>query len=134
MAKRKLAETGMHPNNPYFNNPPDFAALAELYPSLSPLLVSPLSLSLSLYLSLVAAVYSPKTKENTPRSPDPEMFVFDYRSVTRKEAPGTATKGIINFQDPLALRELTYCLLRKDFSVDLDIPIDSLCPPVRCTN
>ncbi|KAF9902450.1 hypothetical protein EC991_004867 [Linnemannia zychae] len=84
MSKRKLAETGMHPNNPYFNNPPDFVALAELYPSLSPF-------------------------------------------VTRK---GTAAIGIINFQNPIALRELTYCLLRKDFSIDLDIPIDSLCPPI----
>ncbi|KAG0377328.1 Methyltransferase-like protein 16 [Mortierella sp. AD032] len=88
MAKRKLAETGgMHPDNPYFNSPPDFIALAELYPSLSPF-------------------------------------------VTRKKNPGAETRGVINFHDPLALRELTYCLLRRDFSIDLDIPIDSLCPPI----
>lgn len=39
MSKRKLTETGMHPNNPYFNKPPNFVALAQLYPSLAPLLV-----------------------------------------------------------------------------------------------
>ncbi|KAG0209248.1 Methyltransferase-like protein 16 [Mortierella sp. NVP41] len=88
MSKRKLAETGMHPNNPYFNNPPDFVALANLYPSFAP-------------------------------------FV-----TVKKSKHGPETKGIINFQDSLAVRELTYCLLKKDFSIDLDIPLDSLCPPV----
>ncbi|OAQ31368.1 S-adenosyl-L-methionine dependent methyltransferase [Linnemannia elongata AG-77] len=77
----------MHPNNPYFNNPPNFVALAQLYPSLAPLL-------------------------------------------SLKGSSGAETKGIINFQDPSALRELTYCLLKKDFSIDLNIPLDSLCPPI----
>ncbi|KAF9138999.1 Methyltransferase-like protein 16 [Mortierella sp. GBA39] len=94
MSKRKLAETGMHPNNPYFNNPPDFVALAQLYPSFAPFVT---------------------VKKNSESS---------------KGSSGTETKGIINFQDPSALRELTYCLLKKDFSIDLDIPLDSLCPPI----
>ncbi|KAF9292747.1 Methyltransferase-like protein 16 [Linnemannia elongata] len=94
MSKRKLAETGMHPNNPYFNNPPNFVALAQLYPSLAPFVTV-------------------KTK-----------------SESSKGTSGAETKGIINFQDPSALRELTYCLLKKDFSIDLNIPLDSLCPPI----
>ncbi|KAH7026841.1 ribosomal RNA large subunit methyltransferase F-like protein, partial [Linnemannia elongata] len=94
MSKRKLAETGMHPNNPYFNNPPNFVALAQLYPSLAPFVIV-------------------KTK-----------------SESSKGSSGAETKGIINFQDPSALRELTYCLLKKDFSIDLNIPLDSLCPPI----
>ncbi|KAF9920060.1 Methyltransferase-like protein 16 [Linnemannia zychae] len=93
MAKRKLKETGMHPNNPYFNNPPDFVALAKLYPSLAP-------------------------------------FVKLKSFISASENSSSQTKGFIDFQDPLALRELTYCLLRKDFSIDLDIPLDSLCPPI----
>ncbi|KAG9067788.1 Methyltransferase-like protein 16 [Linnemannia hyalina] len=94
MSKRKLAETGMHPNNPYFDNPPNFVALAQLYPSLAPFVT---------------------VKKNSKSS---------------KGSSGAETKGIINFQDPSALRELTYCLLKKDFSIDLDIPLDSLCPPI----
>ncbi|KAI7818053.1 hypothetical protein BC939DRAFT_464205 [Gamsiella multidivaricata] len=87
MPKRRLEDTpGMHPSNPYRDNPPDFAALAELYPSLKPF-------------------------------------------VTIKTT-GSKTQGTINFRDPMALRELTYCLLRRDFSIELDIPIDSLCPAV----
>ncbi|KAF9153305.1 Methyltransferase-like protein 16 [Linnemannia schmuckeri] len=93
MSKRKLVETGMHPNNPYFNNPPDFVALAQLYPSLAP-------------------------------------FVAVKSSESSKGTSGSGTRGIINFQDPSALRELTYCLLKKDFSLDLEIPLDSLCPPI----
>ncbi|KAG0324892.1 hypothetical protein BGZ99_001311 [Dissophora globulifera] len=30
----------------------------------------------------------------------------------------------------MALRELTYTLLRRDFSIELDIPVDSLCPAI----
>ncbi|KAF8941905.1 hypothetical protein BGZ47_007069 [Haplosporangium gracile] len=93
MSKRKLVETGMHPNNPYFNNPPDFVALAQLYPSLAP-------------------------------------FVTVKSSESSKGTSGLETRGIINFQDPSALRELTYCLLKKDFSLNLEIPFDSLCPPI----
>ncbi|KAF9215169.1 hypothetical protein BGZ59_002131 [Podila verticillata] len=91
MSKRKHPSTGgMHPSNPYSNNPPDFAALAQKYPSLKP------------YVML-------KTQQVSGK---PSVY------------------GAINFRDPLALRELTYCLLRNDFSIELDIPLDSLCPAV----
>ncbi|KAF9177186.1 Methyltransferase-like protein 16 [Haplosporangium sp. Z 767] len=90
MSKRKLElNTGMHPSNPYYNNKPDFIALAELYPSLKPFLIF-------------------KTEKSC----------------------GSVSQATINFQDPVALRELTYCLLKRDFSIQLDIPLDSLCPPL----
>lgn len=34
--------------------------------------------------------------------------------------------NLLDLQDS----ELTYCLLRNDFSIELDIPLDSLCPAV----
>ncbi|ORZ09676.1 ribosomal RNA large subunit methyltransferase F-like protein [Lobosporangium transversale] len=43
---------------------------------------------------------------------------------------GDRTRGSLNFRDPMALRELTYCLLHRDFSIKLDIPINSLCPAI----
>ncbi|KAI9209710.1 ribosomal RNA large subunit methyltransferase F-like protein [Polychytrium aggregatum] len=36
----------------------------------------------------------------------------------------------IDFKNPRALRELTYGLLWKDFGIRLEIPLDSLCPPI----
>ncbi|TPX33336.1 hypothetical protein SmJEL517_g03752 [Synchytrium microbalum] len=36
----------------------------------------------------------------------------------------------IDFKDPRSLRELTYALLWKDFNLRLEIPLDSLTPPV----
>ncbi|KAG0256029.1 Methyltransferase-like protein 16 [Mortierella polycephala] len=90
MSKRKLeSNAGMHPSNPYYNNKPDFVALAELYPSLKPFLIF-------------------KTEKSR----------------------GSVSQATINFRDPVALRELTYCLLKRDFSIQLDIPLDSLCPPI----
>lgn len=40
------------------------------------------------------------------------------------------SKGSIDFKDPNAIRELTYALLSKDFGLKLEIPLDSLCPPI----
>ncbi|KAG0254705.1 hypothetical protein DFQ27_006709 [Actinomortierella ambigua] len=41
-----------------------------------------------------------------------------------------AGRGGIDFKNPKALRELTYCLLRKDFGVEVEFPLDSLCPTI----
>ncbi|OLL25322.1 putative methyltransferase-like protein [Neolecta irregularis DAH-3] len=41
--------------------------------------------------------------------------------------PGRLT---IDFNNPKALVELTRCLMKRDFGVDLEIPQDRLCPPV----
>ncbi|XJO77788.1 hypothetical protein BDV3_002324 [Batrachochytrium dendrobatidis] len=42
----------------------------------------------------------------------------------------TRTGSIIEFGDPKAVRELTCALLFKYFGLRLEIPLDSLCPPV----
>lgn len=36
----------------------------------------------------------------------------------------------IDWKDPHAQREVTYALLKNDFDLDLELPIDQLCPPV----
>lgn len=36
----------------------------------------------------------------------------------------------INFQDPTALRELTKCLLKEDWGLDVDLREDRLCPTI----
>ncbi|KAI8597662.1 hypothetical protein EDD21DRAFT_384851 [Dissophora ornata] len=53
-----------------------------------------------------------------------------FKPYVTAKTTGSKVRGAINFRDPEALRELTYCLLRKDFSIELDIPIGSLCPAV----
>jgi len=40
-------------------------------------------------------------------------------------------QSYINFKDPKALRELTRCLLDKDFGIKVVLPEDRLCPTVR---
>ncbi|OZJ03162.1 hypothetical protein BZG36_04064 [Bifiguratus adelaidae] len=51
----------------------------------------------------------------------------EFRSFVRKDASG---RPYINFQDPKAVRALTYAILKKEFDLDLEIPLDTLCPPV----
>eukprot|EP01083_Nonionella_stella_P289112 983932_1 len=38
--------------------------------------------------------------------------------------------GHIDWKDPYAVREVTRVLLKNDFHLDFDMPIDRLCPPV----
>lgn len=40
-------------------------------------------------------------------------------------------QSYINFKDAKALRELTRCLLDKDFGIKVVLPEDRLCPTVR---
>ncbi|RUS22262.1 hypothetical protein BC937DRAFT_89865 [Endogone sp. FLAS-F59071] len=43
---------------------------------------------------------------------------------------GRDSKPYIDFKNAEAVRELTYCLLRRDFSIELSIPLDTLCPTI----
>ncbi|KAG0050673.1 hypothetical protein BGZ83_004539 [Gryganskiella cystojenkinii] len=67
-----------------------------------------------------------KRKDVAVRTDLDESKKDDGREITTASQP----YGVINFRDPRALRELTYCLLKRDFSIDLDIPLDSLCPTI----
>ena len=40
------------------------------------------------------------------------------------------SNGQLDFSDPESVRQLTKCLLRKDFGIDIELPEDRLCPPV----
>lgn len=39
--------------------------------------------------------------------------------------------GQLDFTDPDAVRQLTTSLLKRDFNLQVEIPDDRLCPPVR---
>ncbi|KAF2456843.1 hypothetical protein BDY21DRAFT_44521 [Lineolata rhizophorae] len=39
-------------------------------------------------------------------------------------------KGHMNFHDPQAVKQLTKSLLKRDFSLEVELPDDRLCPPV----
>ncbi|CAG8449263.1 3479_t:CDS:10, partial [Ambispora gerdemannii] len=39
-------------------------------------------------------------------------------------------EAYIDFKDPLAVQKLTYTLLQHDFGLELDIPLDTLCPMI----
>ncbi|KAG5455588.1 MAG: hypothetical protein BJ554DRAFT_4954, partial [Olpidium bornovanus] len=55
------------------------------------------------------------------------FFFFLRFSLTKENRRGERT---IDFQDPTALRELTKALLNSWFKLSIDIPPDTLIPPV----
>ena len=48
----------------------------------------------------------------------------------RKHLLPTSSKYTINFKDPKALRELTVSLLREDFGLNVELPLNRLIPTV----
>ena len=48
----------------------------------------------------------------------------------RKHLLPTSSGSTINFKDPKALRELTVSLLREDFGLDVELPLNRLIPTV----
>ncbi len=97
----------MHPRNRY-NTKPDFGELAEFRPSLKPYLIH-------------------KSKStHTADDPAPSLEgIPPGKSPTEKRFPYT-----LDFSDPASLRELTCAVLARDFSLDVDIPLDKLIPAV----
>ncbi|GBB93819.1 hypothetical protein RclHR1_22370002 [Rhizophagus clarus] len=64
------------------------------------------------------------------KSPDFSVLAFKYPSFYPFVHYSKEGKPFIDYKNPEAVRELTYCLLREDFNLFLDIPLDTLCPPV----
>ncbi|RIA92013.1 hypothetical protein C1645_821261 [Glomus cerebriforme] len=64
------------------------------------------------------------------KSPDFSILAFKYSSFYPFVQYSKEGKSYIDYKDPEAVRELTYCLLRDDFNLVLDIPLDTLCPPI----
>ncbi|CAG8748489.1 5485_t:CDS:10 [Cetraspora pellucida] len=65
---------------------------------------------------------------NSP--PDFAVLAFKYSSFYPFVHYTKEGKPYIDFKNPEAVRELTYCLLRNDFNLTLSIPLDTLCPPI----
>ncbi|KAF0386743.1 S-adenosyl-L-methionine dependent methyltransferase [Gigaspora margarita] len=65
---------------------------------------------------------------NSP--PDFAVLAFKYSSFYPFVHYTKEGKPYIDFKNPEAVRELTYCLLRNDFNLTLNIPLDTLCPPI----
>ncbi|CAI2173816.1 17699_t:CDS:10 [Funneliformis geosporum] len=64
------------------------------------------------------------------KPPDFSVLAFKYSSFYPFVHYSKEGKPYIDYKNPEAVRELTYCLLRDDFNLVLDIPLDTLCPPI----
>jgi len=62
--------------------------------------------------------------------PDFAKLAEEYEAFGKHVAISLDGKGHLNFKDPEAVRELTYTLLKHDFGLHLDIPLDRLIPTV----
>lgn len=101
----------IHPRSKYAYEEPDFAALAELYPSLRPFLLRRTGGS------------SDGSGGADPSSADPS----DAQPPPQQAAPPRAS---IDFTSPAACRELTRVLLRHDFGAEWWVPLGQLVPPL----
>jgi 23S rRNA (adenine1618-N6)-methyltransferase len=91
----------IHPRSLYSDSEPDFASLAQEYPSLQPYLL-------------------PIKQQQQQQSPPPSTN-SNNNSLERRT---------IDFKNPSACRELTKILLKKDFGVIWDLPDGHLVPSV----
>ncbi|KAG9288519.1 hypothetical protein G9A89_015725 [Geosiphon pyriformis] len=64
------------------------------------------------------------------KPPDFSVLAYKYISFHPYVQYKKNGKAYIDFKNPKALRELTYCLLRDDFHLELDMPPDTLCPMI----
>ena len=62
--------------------------------------------------------------------PDFIKLSEQYENFGKHVTVSSDGKGHLNFKDPEAVRELTYTLLKHDFGLLLDIPLDRLIPTV----
>ncbi len=99
----------MHPRNRY-NVKPDFSELAKFHPPLEP------------YLIRKKSKFTIDSEEPTPSKKE---GVSLGESPTEKRFP-----FMLDFSNPLALRELTLAVMAKDFGLDIVIPVDKLIPAV----
>ncbi|KND00386.1 hypothetical protein, variant [Spizellomyces punctatus DAOM BR117] len=91
-----------------------------------------IGVSVGLALSVQLAHFEIAMHERNPYSDRPDFGALaekyqHLRPYIRKNKYGQST---IDFKDPKAVRELTYALLWVDFGLRLEIPLDTLCPPV----
>ncbi|KAI7842940.1 hypothetical protein COHA_003449 [Chlorella ohadii] len=114
----------IHPRSKYAYEEPDFAALAQLYPSLAPFLLrTGGGGSAAGAAAAAAAGVEAAAAEDAAEIP--------AKPGAAAVAPGsTPARASIDFTSPAACRELTRVLLRHDFGVEWWVPLGQLVPPV----
>ena len=72
-----------------------------------------------------------RNKYKTP--PDFAKLAKKYESFSKYVKVSEDGRGHLNFKDPESIRELTCTLLKEDFDLPLEIPLDRLIPtlPLR---
>ncbi|KAI9485904.1 MAG: hypothetical protein EXX96DRAFT_24637 [Benjaminiella poitrasii] len=70
----------------------------------------------------------PRNVYNT--EPDFNQLAEKYESFKKHVKKDTNGRSYINFKDPLAVKELCISLLKKDFNLNVNFPINTLCPAV----
>lgn len=125
----------MHPRNRY-NKKPDFAELANLHPPLKPYLIktsktththaitSP-DLTLQLKPSLSSDEQNPSEDSSELVSVGVAQLTPPSLSNRKQRFPYT-----LDFSRPEVLKELTYAVLKRDFDLDVHLPLDKLIPAV----
>ncbi len=100
----------IHPRSLYSTSEPDFATLAQEFPSLQPYLL-PL-------------------KQHQQHQSSNTATAAPVTGTTPAPATNPPRKQTIDFTNPAACRELTKILLKKDFGVTWDLPEGHLVPPL----
>ncbi|KAI9260806.1 hypothetical protein BY458DRAFT_439889 [Sporodiniella umbellata] len=62
--------------------------------------------------------------------PDFKQLADMFSSFKAFVKEGSNKRCYIDFKNPLAVKELCICLMKKDFNIELDFPLDTLCPTV----
>ncbi len=60
--------------------------------------------------------------------PDFKQLSEKYETFKKYVRISAGGRGHLDFRDPEAVRELTYTLLKEDFKLKLEIPLDRLIP------
>ena len=124
----------IHPRSKYAFEEPDFAALAELHPSLAPHLVWPHKRgggaaagpsSGAAAAGEAAAGASATTQQQAQQQEGQQQEV--QQQAGQQQAPHRAS---LDFSSAAACRELTRVLLRHDFGLEWWVPPGQLVPPL----
>ncbi|KAL4428378.1 hypothetical protein ABPG75_002467 [Micractinium tetrahymenae] len=134
----------IHPRSKYAFEEPDFAALAQLYPSLQPFLLHPrggrpgsggadggVTAAAEVELAAAAATApADKAAVAGPADAPAAAGPADGPPASHASAAGSAPRASLDFTSPAACRELTRVLFRHDFGLEWWVPLGQLVPPV----
>ncbi|ODO11849.1 hypothetical protein I350_00633 [Cryptococcus amylolentus CBS 6273] len=75
-----------------------------------------------------------KNNPYSEKKPDFARLASRYPSFAPFVTVSDAGIPCIDFKDPRALKELTHCLLKEDWTLDVQVRDDRICPPVLLTH